>query len=209
MARQRRQTLPLDTVHGTLADYAEIEQHLVDGEMKGRAWLFAQSKTSPGAIPTAEGIRSLHREMFSSLLAWAGSFRTLDVGPGGIANVPWHQVPIEMKKFSDDLHVWVTSLPENPTAKQMACIISDAHHRFQWIHPFQDTNGRTGRVLDLYLLWVTFGLAGEDLSSSPLIEPFPSEADEDEYYNGLTEADGHRPDRLREYYVDRFVAAFA
>lgn len=92
MARQRRQTLPLDTVHGTLTDYAAIERHLVDGEMKGRAWLFAQA------------------------------------------------------------------------------------------------------------------LAGEELSSSLLIEPFPSEADEDD--DGLAEADGHRPDRLRKYYVARFVAAF-
>lgn len=90
MARQRRQTLPLDTVHGTLTDYAAIERHLVDGEMKGRAWLFAQSKAAPGAIPTTDDIRSLHREMFFALFTWAGNFRTIDVGPGGIANVPWH-----------------------------------------------------------------------------------------------------------------------
>lgn len=40
----------------------------------------------------------------------------------------------------------------------VAHVIADAHHRFQWIHQFEDTNGRTGRVLDHYILRVTFGL---------------------------------------------------
>jgi Fic family protein len=36
----------------------------------------------------------------------------------------------------------------------VANVMADAHHRFQMIHPFKDTNGRTGRVLDHYVLWV-------------------------------------------------------
>lgn len=113
-----------------------------------------------------------------------------------------------MRKFAGDLSAWVHALPSSPTAEDIAVVLANAHHRFQWIHPFQDTNGRTGRVLDLYLLWVTFKLAGDELASSVIIEPFPAEEAADEYYDGLAEADGYRPERLHRYYTDRLLAAF-
>lgn len=78
----------------------------------------------------------------------------------------------------------------------------------QWIHPFKDTNGRTGRVLDHYILWVTFGLHSDALETSPAIEYFPSEHHEDEYYEGLLEADLDRPERFRVFYLERLLALF-
>jgi fido (protein-threonine AMPylation protein) len=208
MARQRRRTQPLDTLQGQLTDYGEIERHLIDGEMKGRAWVFAQTKIAPRSVPDDAAICALHREMFSGLLSWAGEFRKVDVGPSGLVNVRWFEVPTEMRKFGGDLAAWVAGLPSDPSVNQLAEVMADAHHRFQWIHPFEDTNGRTGRVLDLYLLWVTFGLAGADVTTSRLIEPFPTEIEETEYYDGLAEADAYRPDRIRGYYTARILAAF-
>lgn len=210
MARQRRSTQPLETVHGTLTDFTEIDPHLIDGEMKGRAWALERSLSRPAlSTPTDEDIKALHRAMFAGFLPWAGDFRRVDVGPGGVANVPWLEVPLGMRTFGDDLQAWVGALPSDPSLSQLAGIVADAHHRFQWVHPFEDTNGRTGRVLDLYLLWVTFGLARTDLGSSPIIDPFPTEAEEDEYYLGLQEADAYRPERLRLYYTERIMAALA
>jgi hypothetical protein len=43
VARQRRHTEPLKTLRGTLTDYAEIDRFLLDGEFKGRSWIFASS----------------------------------------------------------------------------------------------------------------------------------------------------------------------
>jgi hypothetical protein len=40
-----------------------------------------------------------------------------------------------------------------------------------------------------------------------MLEYFPTEECEDEYYYGLTEADNNRPERLRLFYADRIVAS--
>ena len=209
MARQRRHTEPLDTLHGTLTEYAEIDRYLLDGEFRGRAWIFERAQSAaPLATYDDDDVRKLHHAMFGDLLAWAGQFRRDERGPGGIVFVPWHEVPLAVRTFTDDLRVWVASLPADPALEDIAGVVADAHHAFQRIHPFADTNGRMGRALDLYLLWATFGFKGASLESSPTIEPFPTEAEEDEYYEGLQEADAYRPERLRRYYVARIGAVF-
>ncbi len=63
-------------------------------------------------------------------------------------------------------------------------------------------------MIDHYLLWVSFELYADTLRTSPTIEYFPTTAHEDEYYDGLGEADLGRPDRLRAYYAERLIAAF-
>ncbi len=209
MARQSRHTEPLDTLRGTLTEYAEIDRYLLDGEFRGRAWIFERAQ-SAASLTTYDDddVRKLHRAMFGDLFAWAGEFRRDERGPGGKVPVPWHQIPVALREFTDNLRARVASLSVDPLLADIAEIVADAHHAFQKIHPFQDTNGRTGRVLDLYLLWVTFGIKGASLASSPTIEPFPSEAEEDDYYEGLQEADLYRPERLRRYYVGRIGAVF-
>ena len=208
MARQRSHTEPLETVHGVLTEYTVVDTHLLDGEFKGRRWIFERAQTAALlSTYSSRDVQDLHRAMFGDLLPWAGTLRRDDRGPSGKVPVPWYEVPVALRNFTDDLRVWVESLPQDPTLEQIAEIVADAHHKFQLIHPFQDTNGRTGRVLDLYLLWVTFGFKGESVASSPTIEPFPTEAEENEYYDGLQEADLDRPARLRRYYTGRLVDA--
>lgn len=209
MARQRRHTEPLETLHGTLTDYEVIDRHLIEGELRGRAWVFAKAKASSQRETFTDwDVRDLHRAMFGELLSWAGHFRKVDVGPAGQLWFTWAEVPMAVRNFTDDLHAWVAALPTDPSLEQIAGVVADAHHRFQRVHPFQDTNGRTGRVLDLWLLWGTFSLLGASVAASPLIEPFPDESEVDDYYAGLQEADGERPERLRAYYTRRILAAF-
>lgn len=209
MARRPRSTEPLDTLRGVVTDYAKIEELLSAGEIQGRAWALGRAlgDGSPLATPTDHDILDLHRVMFGDFLAWAGTTRLDDRGPGGKVPVPAHQVRVALRTFTDDLAVWVRTLPLIDV-DGMSRILADAHHRFQWIHPFQDTNGRTGRVLDHYLLWVTLGLHGATLGTSPSIEYFPSGAHEDAYYDGLAEADVGTPEKLRAFYLERLVATF-
>ena len=147
--------------------------------------------------------------MFGELLTWAGEFRQDERSPGGAETTQAYLIPMALRAFTDDLRAWVAALPADPSLEEIAGIVADAHHGFQKIHPFKDTNGRTGRVLDLYLLWVTFGLKRASVTSSPTIEPFPTAPDEDEYYGGLQEADTYRPERLRKYYLARLRSVFA
>jgi hypothetical protein len=209
VARSRRDTTPLETVDGVLTAYsAEIEPKLAEGAFRGLAWVFERAQVAPGSTPSDFDVLELHRAMYGRLFAWAGQTRTADVGPSGFVPVPWRGVPVALRQLAGDVRAWVDAAPAPPKPQDIAEIIADAHHRFQWIHPFQDTNGRTGRVLDAYYLWVTFGLAGSGVLSSVSIEPFPTEEAEDEYYEGLIEADVGRPDRLRRYYVARLEEAF-
>lgn len=212
MARQRHVTEPLHTVDGLLTRYEEIEAHLSEGEVRGRVWALerAQDPTFRGASPTDSDILDLHEVMFAPLFDWAGKTRTEDRGPGGNVPVSWPTVRVELRQLTGDLRVWVGGLEgTDPSLAAVATIVADAHHRFQWIHPFYDTNGRTGRVVDHYLLWVTFQLVGSEFSAAPTLEYFPSEEYEGLYYDGLREADLGRPEPLRAFYEERLVAAFS
>jgi fido (protein-threonine AMPylation protein) len=218
VARHSRHTQPVPTLHGLFTTYDQVEPYLSEGEGEGRAWILSrlhELRENNVAIvdrtPSPYDLLDLHRVMYGTLFEWAGSTRQKECGPGGIANITWPDVRVELKKLMDDLHTWVeVALAEqpDPEAETIARIVADAHHRFQWIHPFEDTNGRTGRVFDHYLLWVTFDLGGEDFSSSPFIDYFPTAEHEELYCEGLIEADNHRPDHLRAYYTERVIAAF-
>jgi hypothetical protein len=74
-----RRTEPLQTLHGVVDNYADIEELLSDAEMRGRRWVFdrAQSGEHGGSTPTDHDILDLHRFMFSEFLDWAGGAQSL------------------------------------------------------------------------------------------------------------------------------------
>jgi fido (protein-threonine AMPylation protein) len=211
LARQSRKTEPQQTKQGLLVAYEQLEPFLIEAEIIGKLYTFEQSQRAKAnlipRVPDDYTIYELHRIMFENLYAWAGQPRRSDKGPGGIVHVPWAMVRQEMRQLAENLGSRVANLPDNPDPKMIAEVIAWAHHQFQYIHPFEDTNGRTGRVLDHYLLWVTFDLIGETLDSAVILEPFPDETFEKEYYQGLQEADAGYLTQLKQYYAGRIQAA--
>jgi cell filamentation protein len=60
------------------------------------------------------------------------------------------QIPQLMLDFTRDLETRINNLPSLDDIKfinELISLLAWAHHKFLWIHPFQDYNGRIGRLL--------------------------------------------------------------
>lgn len=156
MARQARHTLPQVTLLGKVSTYEELLPHLIKAEAKGRVWAYEQVSNPDrlNLFPTDLDVYELHKVMFADIFSWAGQVRLEDRGPAGICNVPWNQIRQELRIRFDNLAARAAGLDlENATDIELlnvAELTAQMHHDFQYVHPFADTNGRTGRVLDHY-----------------------------------------------------------
>ncbi|QQR55307.1 Fic family protein [Candidatus Peregrinibacteria bacterium] len=80
----------------------------------------------------------------------AGKFRTIEVTVSKHNPPRFFQVPQMMEDFSEDLKIRIKSLPGLEDKKfldELVEFLAWMHHRFLWIHPFFDYNGRIGRLL--------------------------------------------------------------
>ncbi len=95
-----------------------------------------------------------HKYMMSNLVSEAGTFRSRGVGVYAgeqliHAGTPAQYVPETMK----DLFGWLKESKLHPLIK--SCVF---HYEFEFIHPFEDGNGRTGRLWHSLILqrWKVF-----------------------------------------------------
>jgi len=87
--------------------------------------------------------RAVHRDMFDATWEWAGIFKKCNFNLG----IDFHQVPVEMKKLSDDVKYWL----KNETFGILEQSVR-LHHRLVHIHAFQNGNGRHARLIqDIFL----------------------------------------------------------
>ena len=102
-----------------------------------------------GLNPTSvEDLLRVHRVMMDGLVEEAGRFRTGNVGvyDGGVlihAGTPATYVP----EVIADLFGWMARTELHPLIA--SCVF---HYEFEFIHPFSDGNGRTGRLWHTLLL---------------------------------------------------------
>lgn len=103
----------------------------------------SEVKTSMNAWEYLKGIHGLtkaslletHRLIMEHLdPEIAGKFRTCDVQVGNDVKIPW-------RKVAGEVEFWLTQKPSSA----ISCLL--LHQQFEDIHPFEDGNGRTGRII--------------------------------------------------------------
>ena len=99
--------------------------------------------------PTSkEDLLKVHLTMEAGLIDDAGRFRRGDVGVASGEEIIHYAPPAERVPYlMRDLFDWLGETAEHPLIK--SCIF---HYEFEFIHPFSDGNGRTGRLWQTLIL---------------------------------------------------------
>ncbi len=100
-------------------------------------------------------ILEIHRIAFSELYEWAGKWRTCDVTVGKLEPPKPAQILQLMYQFVDNLNYKINTAND---AKTKLDTLVYAHYEFIRINPFNNGNGRTGRML-MNLLALKFGFS--------------------------------------------------
>ncbi|OTG86546.1 Fic family protein [Acinetobacter sp. ANC 3813] len=149
--------------HTTLADY--VESKLEDQPQPSdqiaeianieRAMKFIEEIIKPGDPITEYLIRELHAITVNSLIREGdktpGAYRLGPVRISGADHLPplAHDVPLYMEELVNFVN------QDNPS-KYDLMKVALAHHRFGWIHPFGNGNGRVVRLFT-YTLLIKYG----------------------------------------------------
>src|SRR3989338_8716323 len=144
-----------DTAFGILPRSKLLKLEL-EGTKKGLEYLQELVKTKKDIQISPDLICALHEVSFSWIFPeWAGKYRKIQVTFSDKEAPPYFQVPEFIINLCNDLSERLQHLPA-PTNKQFILevvkLLAWFQHRFVFVHPFQDYNGRTARMLTLLLL---------------------------------------------------------
>ncbi len=182
--------------HTTLSDY--VDAHLgADGQLpKEESWkeidnveqamTYLESSISKGGVITETLLRELHMLTVNELSREGdrtpGAYR---LQPVRIAQA--HHLPPEAIQLQGYMQELLTFINKSDPSKYDLIKIALAHHRFAWIHPFGNGNGRFVRLLT-YAMLIKFGFQVDSLGR--LLNPAAVFcADRQRYYTLLSQAD--------------------
>lgn len=143
-----------DTKFGIIARNKLIKLE-IEGVIKGLEFVKNISKNRNIDI-NPELIKKIHKNSFGWIFPkWAGRFRVINVTFSGKEAIEYYKVNQEITNLCLDLKERVKHLPKynhkyylDKTIELLAWF----QHRFVQIHPFNDYNGRTARLLTTLLL---------------------------------------------------------
>lgn len=193
--------------HTTLADYVEsrleappatVSDQLREMANIEEAMAFIEAHFAPGQDITEHLLRELHaiavRELQREGDATPGAYRTGPVQISQSEHLPPEAVlvPQYMGELADFINH--ADAPKYDLIK-----VALAHHRFAWIHPFGNGNGRVVRLLT-YALLIKYGFNVKD--GGRVLNPTAVFCnDRDRYYAMLGQADSGTPEGLEAWCV--------
>jgi Fic family protein len=192
--------------HTTLADYVESS---LEGKAGGtdtlreianieQAMSYIESAMAPDATITEHFIRELHALTVKDLQ------REGDETPGAyraraVRIAQSDHLPPEFVLVPEYMQALVAFINRNDPPKYDLIKVALAHHRFGWIHPFGNGNGRVVRLLT-YALLIKYGFnvqaGGRVLNPTAVFC-----SDREAYYDRLAGADGGTPIDLEQWCV--------
>ena len=148
-----------ETAFGILPHSKVVELER-EGVKKAQYFILKLADKNARIIPDL--ICNIHGEGFGFIFPdWAGKFRAVDVTVGDYEPPHYSKVPKLIKTLCDDLEERLKHIPSSQNEEQFLAevisLLSWIQHRFVWIHPFKDYNGRVARLLT-NLLALNFGL---------------------------------------------------
>lgn len=189
---QKSATSYKDTAFGIIprSKVVVLEQQ---GVRKAQQYIIKLSEHKAEITP--ELIRNLHKIGFGFIFPdWAGEFRTIDVTVGEYEPPHYSRIPELVKDFCDDFSERLKHLPSSDSEEEfladVVSLLSWFQHRFVWIHPFKDYNGRVARLLT-NLLALNLGLPILTIKAE-------SGRDRKRYIKAMKEADGHDYSKLED-----------
>jgi Fic family protein len=190
--------------HTTLADY--VESKVADGPVHHeqlqeidnieQAMTQVEEVVQPGEPLSEHLLRGLHATTV------AGLTREGDSTPGAYRNGPVRiaqaeHLPPDALRVPDYMAELVAFINQADPPKYDLMKVALAHHRFAWIHPFGNGNGRVVRLFT-YALLIKYGFqvsaAGRLLNPAAVFC-----ADRNRYYAMLSEADAGTDVRLERW----------
>ncbi len=143
-----------ETVFGILPR-SEIVKLEAEGIKKAQQYIIKLSNRKTKITPQV--ILDIHKVGFGLIFPdWTGKFRTIDVTVGDYEPPHYSKVPELVKNLCEDLTERLKYLPfhqnEEVFLSELISLLAWFQHRFVWIHPFRDYNGRVARLLTNLLL---------------------------------------------------------
>lgn len=138
-----------------------------EGIKKALQYVVRLSEEKAQITPTL--IQDIYKEAFSFIFPdWAGKFRIVDVTVGEYEPPHYSKISVLVKNLCDDLEERLKHIPSPENEEQFLAevisLLAWFQHRFVWIHPFKDYNGRVARLLTNLLVF-NFGLPALEIKA--------------------------------------------
>lgn len=144
-----------DTAFGIISR-EKLLQLEIEGTKKGLEYISEIISNGRANKMTSELICKLHDISFGWIFPkWAGKYRKIQVTFSDKEAPPYFEVPTLITNVCNDLEERLKHLPASEDKEyilEVVSLLAWFQHRFVFIHPFQDYNGRTARMLTIYIL---------------------------------------------------------